>query len=190
MNLLYEIIYHIMRVLRVPNAWVFGDKRALLDEMLESGRIAPGRAIDLGCGAGAESVYLAGKGFAVTGVDRSPTAIELARGSAEAAGVEVNFVQDDLTNLRHTAGTFDLLVDFGVLNDLNQAQRELYMSNLLPLTRPGSRYLLMGFENKLSPEEIEHRFREHFTIETVSRQTESLFRRVIAVYLMTRKGKN
>lgn len=35
-----------MRVLRVPNAWVFGDKRALLDEMLEGGRIAPGRAID------------------------------------------------------------------------------------------------------------------------------------------------
>jgi hypothetical protein len=65
---------------------------------------------------------------------------------AAEAGVAVTFIQDDLTDLRHVSGTFDLLVDYGTLDDLSLKDRELYRQNMLPLTRPGSRFLLYCFE--------------------------------------------
>lgn len=186
MRLLYEAIYRIVQIFHVPIAWVFGSKQDLLDGLLDSGCVPPGRAIDLGCGAGVGAIYLATKGFDVTGLDFSPTAIKLARDRARAAGVEATFLKDDLTDLRYVNGTFDLLMDFGALNDLNQKERDLYMNNVLPLSHLGSHYILMCFENKLTPEEVERRFGEHFSIETLVRKSESVFSRTIAIYLMTR----
>ncbi len=182
MKLLYETIYSIVRIFRVPIAWVFGAKQDLLDALLDSGRISAGSAIDLGCGVGAEAIYLAQKGFEVTGVDFSPTAITIARDRARAAGVDVTFVKDDLTNLRHIGGTFDLLLDFGALNDLNREGRDAYVRNVLPLTHLRSRYVLMGFENKLPSAEVECRFGQHFNVETWKRVPESISSRTIAIF--------
>jgi cyclopropane fatty-acyl-phospholipid synthase-like methyltransferase len=160
----YELIY---RFPFVPISWIFG-RHTKLVELVENGHITPGRAIDIGCGEGSNAaIFLAKNGFDVTGVDFSLTAIKRARKNAEAAGVEVTFIEDDLTNLRHVGGTFDFLVDFGALNDLNEENRDLYVKNVLPLTRPGSRYLLGCFEKKLEPSEIERRFGEQFNIETL-----------------------
>jgi uncharacterized Rossmann fold enzyme len=39
-------------------------------------------------------------------------------------------------------GTFDLLVDYGTLDDLVPKDRDLYVKNVLPLTRPGSQFVL------------------------------------------------
>jgi SAM-dependent methyltransferase len=190
MQWLYELIYRIVQIIKVPIAWVFGSHTDLLAELLESGRIVPGRAIDLGCGTGVDAIYLTKNGFDVTGVDRSPTAIKIARDNAKAAGVKVTFVEDDLTNLRHVGGTFDLLVDYGALNDLNQEARNLYMQNVLPLAHQGSRFLLFGFEKALPPDEVERRFGDHFTIETIAGETESGFSREYAIYLMTAHTAN
>jgi SAM-dependent methyltransferase len=67
--------------------WESGPRPELV-ELVESGRVRPGRAIDLGCGSGADSVFLAGNGFDVTGVDLSPVAVEKAGAAVAAAGVE------------------------------------------------------------------------------------------------------
>ncbi|MDR1999013.1 MAG: class I SAM-dependent methyltransferase [Frankiaceae bacterium] len=62
------------------------------------GSLPPGRALDLGCGEGADAVWLAERGWSVTAVDISPTA--LARGAARAAelgvGERIAFAQHDL----------------------------------------------------------------------------------------------
>src|SRR4030067_150616 len=118
--------------------WDIGPRRELV-ELVESGRLRPCQAIDLGSGTASNCVFLAQRGFDVTGVDYAAAAIELGRKRAAQAGVQVNFIQDDLTNLRHVNGTFDLLVDYGTLDDLRPPQRDRYMQNVLPLTRPGSR---------------------------------------------------
>ncbi len=197
MKLFYEIVY---RYFRAP--WDIGAREELVT-LVESGRIRPCRALDLGCGAGANAIYLAQQGFAVTGVDFAAAAIEKARERAEMAGVEVAFIVDDLTDLRHISGTFDFLLDYGVLDDLRLPQREPYLQNMLPLTHPGSRYLLWGFEYPLrwwerflpfydipfEAGEIERRFGPYFEIEKVAGKLDwSRFPPGYAAYLMTRKG--
>jgi len=52
-----------------------------------AGGLTPGRALDLGCGEGGDSLWLAGQGWDVTGVDISPTAIARAQPAADAAGI-------------------------------------------------------------------------------------------------------
>lgn len=194
MKRFYEITY---RYFRAP--WDIGAREELVS-LVESGRIKPGRAIDLGCGAGANAIYLAQNGFEVTGVDFTEAAIEKAR--AKEAGVQVNFIVDDLTNLRHVSGTFDLLLDYGTLDDLRLHQRESYLRNMLTLTHPGSQYLLWGFEypvrwwEKIVPffdvpfstGEIEQRFGPYFEIEKIAGKVDySKWPPGYAAYLMTRK---
>lgn len=65
----------------------------------ELGALEPGIALDAGCGAGAEAVWLARRGWRVTGVDVSATALERAAGLAADAGVveAVDWIRADLT---------------------------------------------------------------------------------------------
>jgi cyclopropane fatty-acyl-phospholipid synthase-like methyltransferase len=145
---------------------------------------------------------LAQHGFNVTGVDFSKAAIEQARQRANAAGVQIHFVVDDLTDLQQVGGTFDFLLDYGVLDDLRLHQRERYIQNMLPLTHPGSRYLLWGFEypmrwwEKFIPfydlpfesGEIAERFGKYFDIAKIAGQVNwSSWPPGYAAYLMTRK---
>jgi SAM-dependent methyltransferase len=70
-----------------------------LSQWIAGGVIAPGKAVDLGCGNGRNAVFLAKSGFSVDGVDVAPTAIEWAAQRANEAGVEVRL---------HTASVFDI----------------------------------------------------------------------------------
>jgi SAM-dependent methyltransferase len=198
MKLFYEFIY---RYFRAP--WDIGAREELV-ALVDNGRLKPCRTIDLGCGAGANAIYLAQKGFEVTGVDYSKAALEKAQVRAEAANVQVDFILDDLTNLRHVSGTFDFLLDYGVLDDLRLHQREPYVQNMLPLTHAGSHYLLWGFEYPLRwwerylpfydipfySGEIEERFGAYFDIEKIAGSLDwSRFPPGYAAYLMIRKGE-
>lgn len=70
--------------------------------------LTPGAALDLGCAEGADAVWLAGRGWRVTGVDVSRTALERAEKHAREAGVEVTWEQRDLAN-DFPDGVFDLV---------------------------------------------------------------------------------
>src|SRR5438128_2069168 len=71
-----------------------------LVELVEGPAALPaGRAIDLGCGTATNTIYLARRGWEVTGVDMVPQALETARQRAAAAGVSPRLVQGDVTRL-------------------------------------------------------------------------------------------
>lgn len=162
------------RFFRMP--WEIGARSELVD-LVSSGRLLPGRAIDLGCGTGANAIYLAQQGFDVTGVDFAPSGLAKAARSASAAGVKAKFVQADLTALPPGLGTFDLLVDYGTLDDLGAADRDRYVANVSRLGLPGTQFLLWCFEwhrrwrdrltgmPTMEPGEVESRFRDHFAFE-------------------------
>ena len=69
-----------------------------------------GRALDLGCGEGADAIWLAERDWTVLGVDVSSTALARARADADARGVgpRVEFAQHDLDR-GLPSGTFDLV---------------------------------------------------------------------------------
>lgn len=172
MKWFYEILYGRFRA-----PWDVGPRRELV-ELVVSGRLRPCKAIDLGSGTASNCIFLAQHGFDVTGVDFAKAAIALGNKRAAEAGVNVKFFHDDLTHLRSVRGPFDLLVDYGTLDDLKPAQRDRYLQNVLPLTRSGSQFLLFAFEwaprwyerlyfssLALEPGEIERRFSSTFTIE-------------------------
>lgn len=61
-----------------------------LASVLDSLDLAPGIALDLGCGEGADALWLAERGWRVTAVDIAPSAIARASAAARAAGVDEN----------------------------------------------------------------------------------------------------
>ena len=67
---------------------------ALLESWI--GRIPPGRALDVACGAGRNALYLAAHGFEVDAVDISGEGLNRARASAQQSGLDVNWMERDL----------------------------------------------------------------------------------------------
>lgn len=123
-----------------------GSVRSELRRLVEGGQLSPGRACDLGCGEGDNAIFLAQHGFEVSGVDFAPAAIAKAKAKARRTGTAVNFLVDDLTDLRHLRGTFDVLIDYGTFDDLTARQRGAYLRNVVPLAGPGAKFLMWNFE--------------------------------------------
>ena len=97
-----------------------------------AGRLAPGEALDLACGAGRNALYLAARGWKVTAVDGSPVAVELTRERAERSGVELKTSIADLDRAEFTIRpqSFDLICDCYYM------QRDLFLKMKAGL-RPG-----------------------------------------------------
>ena len=109
---------------------------------------SPGRALDVGCGTGRDAVYLAERGWTVTGVDSVPRALDGARRRAGVGGVDVNWVLGDVTRLQ-TLGIgdgYELLVDRGCLHGLADAERQRYAEGIAVVAAPGARLVVFAFQ--------------------------------------------
>jgi SAM-dependent methyltransferase len=200
MKFIYNLLY---RYFRAP--WDVGPREELVS-LVTKGKIKSCKVIDLGSGSASNCIFLAEHGFDVTGVDYSLPAIQKGRNMARKAGVHVNFIVDDLTNLQHVNGTFDFLVDYGTFDDLNPTDRSLFIKNILPLTHKGTKFLFFCFEwpirwwerlirripiigaLSLEPGEVSKRFGAFFDIEQI-KVVNYNFKVIprVATYLMTRK---
>lgn len=72
-------------------------------------RLSPGTALEVGCGEGADAVWLATRGWDVTGLDPAAVALERARRAADRVGVTVTWVHAGLTAAADGLGAFDLV---------------------------------------------------------------------------------
>jgi cyclopropane fatty-acyl-phospholipid synthase-like methyltransferase len=129
-----------------------------------------GRALDLVCGTGTQSLYLAQHGWSVVGIDLAPRAIELAREKVSSMTTAVSFRVSDVTRLEFLREPFDLVIDVGCFHGLGTADRKCYAQNLTRLTRSGSTFLLYAFEHHgafgvgVTRDQITQLFESQFTI--------------------------
>ncbi|MGK5446739.1 class I SAM-dependent methyltransferase [Streptomyces radiopugnans] len=114
---------------------------------LDQGLIAPGRALDLGCGAGRNALFLASRGFEVDAVDLSPMAVAWGEDRAREVGVDVRFLCGDAFTLAATelSGPYDLVVDSGCFHHLPPHRRISYLSLLDRVLAPGGHLALTSF---------------------------------------------
>ncbi|MBX9345569.1 methyltransferase domain-containing protein [Chromobacterium piscinae] len=112
---------------------------------LDAGRIAPGLAIDLGCGHGRNALHLAGKGFRVRAVDFSESAIAWARERVAASGQRVEIIQASVFEFPFEEGTADLVYDGGCFHHLAPHRRHQYMARVARMLRPGGHFGLVCF---------------------------------------------
>jgi len=130
--------------------------------------LATGRALDVGCGTGTQAVYLAQRGWRVTGVDAVERAIQAARDKAAAAGVTVDLRLGDVTDLTGLGlqPGYTLLYDIGCFHGLPAQHRDACARGLTTLAAAGATLLLMGFQpgrrgptpSGVSRAELESRF--------------------------------
>lgn len=79
-------------------------------------RLAPGRALDVACGTGRNTLLLAQHGWSALGVDISPVALHIAREAARAVGVAIDLLAADIHTWPLPPATFDLVCVFRFLD--------------------------------------------------------------------------
>ena len=87
---------------------------ALLESWVS--RLAPGRALDLACGAGRNSLFLARHGFAVTGIDIASEGLKRAAASAKREGLNITWLRHDLDAGLPASGPFEVVCLFRYVN--------------------------------------------------------------------------
>ena len=118
----------------------------------EVAELTPGHALDVGCGEGADAIWLARRGWTVTAIDVSEVAVSRARLAAESAEVTVEWMSGDALASLFPSGSFDLVsVQYPALP---KASGEAVVRTLLDSIRPGG--VLLAVYHDLDDEHREH----------------------------------
>lgn len=150
---LHTRLHFIWRYMRGRVPW---DTRIVPPEIVawvEANGSSPGRALDLGCGTGTTSLYLAAHGWDVVGVDFAFNAVAAARARArreaqrQTLSGAVTFLSADVSRpmLLDGHAPFDLLIDVGCFHGLEMEARSDYAANLRRLAAPGATMLLYAW---------------------------------------------
>lgn len=118
--------------------------KAVISRVLKLG-VAPtsGRVLELGCGAGNMTIWLAEMGYEAYGVDISPTAIAWAREEAAAKGLKVTFAVGDVLDLAlYPDDSFDFVFDGHCLHCIIGADRERLFSSVRRVLKPNGYFLV------------------------------------------------
>jgi tellurite methyltransferase len=107
-----------------------------LQRILKTGPVANMHALDLGCGDGRYSIYLAGKGFSVTAVDAARTGIDKLRQAAETDRTDVRPILRNLSDFHFESAVYGIVVAATVLDHLDSETR---------------RHVAAGIEKSLAP---------------------------------------
>lgn len=127
--------------------WDTGIVPPEITDLIENEAPTPASALDIGCGTGTTSVYLAQKGWQVTGLDFVPKAIRKAKRRAKHADVHVDFRVADVTKLasQELSKAHTLAIDIGCGHALGEAGFTRYVNQLADLMESNGTYMLFAF---------------------------------------------
>ena len=136
----------------------------------EAAHLAPGTALDLGCGEGADAIWLAGRGWMVTALDVSAVALERATAHAQenGQGANIEWVQQDLATWV-PAQLFDLVTAQFLHSTVMPWQQALQLA--AAAVRTGGTLLVVGHPPDGLPPWGQHHAPERFyTAEELARE--------------------
>jgi SAM-dependent methyltransferase len=124
-----------------PAVWSGRPNRQLV---VEGGVLSPGTALDAGCGEGADALWLAERGWRVTGVDFSAVALDRAAAHARARGLDdrITWLREDLDVWTPAAGGFDLVTAHYLHS--HGPDRPALFARLAGAVAPGGTLLVVG----------------------------------------------
>ena len=169
----WEATYQNQAVETMP--WFYPELDDDLRQALDQLGLQRGSALDLGTGPGTQAIQLAQRGFDVTAVDVSESAIRRARDRAVAHGLTITWQQDDILATR-LDGQFDLIFDRGCFHVLPAERRQEYIRTVAGLLKPGAYFFLKCFSQlqpgtdgpqRFTPEQIRELFGHQLQVRSI-----------------------
>ncbi len=130
--------------------WDIGRPQKAVVELEEAGEIQ-GSILDIGCGTGENSLFLASRGHEVWGIDLVGAAIERAKAKAKERGLEATFKVHSAFKLDLLGRKFDSAIDCGMFHSLDNDERVCFTDNLRAVLKSGGTYHMLCFSEKAPP---------------------------------------
>jgi SAM-dependent methyltransferase len=153
--------------------WDIGHPQPEIEPLIRKGFIK-GSVLDIGCGTGSNTIFLAERGLDAWGVDNIPEAIDLAREKAEEArkryldsrlpdspdhamapalprdrfhSFRINFILGDVLslNVQFPTRMFDTVLDIGLFHTLEDRDRPTFLASVDSVLAPGGNYVMLCF---------------------------------------------
>ncbi|WP_434668798.1 tellurite resistance methyltransferase TehB [Klebsiella sp. B345] len=122
----------------------YGLTRTHSEVLYAATQVAPGKTLDLGCGNGRNSLYLAANGYDVTAWDKNPMSISTLEGIREAEGLNnLQTAVQDLNTLSFD-GEYDFILSTVVLMFLQAETIPGLIANMQRCTKPGGYNLIVA----------------------------------------------
>ena len=133
--------------------WDIGKPDVNLTQTVTTVALEPCKALDIGCGTGDNSIWLAQKNFQVTGIDASETAVQKAREKALQAKIKCTFMVMDFLTGKITGAPFGFAFDRGCFHSFHSdEERQKFAENVAAHLENGGLWLsLVGSADEPRP---------------------------------------
>ena len=166
----WDLTYRTIPLSQIP--WQSSKPPLSLVYSISKFKVKSGKALDVCCGAGTNSLYLARKGFSVSGIDISSKAIQIAKQRAEKAVLSIDFKVGDVLDFPYPSSSFNLVVDRGCFHHIKPELREKFVNGIARVLKKNGYYYLQAFSNVMklnygytfSKQDIRNYFGEKFKI--------------------------
>ena len=136
--------------------WLWSDIRIPIELKELIINCKPKRSLELGCGLGRFSSFVAKQGITAIGVDFSSVAIEKAKKRVVSDELKPTFVVGDVTRLDMLIEPFDISFDVGCFHCLYENEQQKYISEVARLLKPGAIHLLWALDS--TPSDLKFSF--------------------------------
>ena len=120
--------------------WSHQEPTLFLSEICR--RREPGTALDIGCGGGTDSIFLASQGWDTTALDFMPKALEYTQQRAAERGVSVTPVVADITEWEPPQ-QYDIVLDHGLLHNMDPVRYDAYRKTVMKALAPDGEFVLL-----------------------------------------------
>ena len=164
----WDDIYKTHKLDDIP--WHSSQPDRYLVRLVKERKIKKGQVLDMCSGDGTNSIYLASKGFKVTGVDISPTAVEIAKKRGSKRKISCDYLVRNVLDLKFDQ-KFDFIFDRGCFHHIPEKDKPKYAFLVNNLLKKNGKFYLLCFSDKnppvkknMSKENIRFFFSEYFNI--------------------------